>query len=263
MCHACGKRVYAMEQRLVEGLVFHKDCFRCTTCSRKLENNYAKNELGFFCMTHFHQIAKVTCGYKTGTGPTRNAEAAGLVDAMVRRDSSISRLSVSPVASPSSAAASSPLAVGPAGSAEATASPVPSSQSQRRTAEELAAAEAAAAEATAAAEVAAALAAEAAAEAAIKAPAALEAMEMLRSREATIKAPSSVLEAMAMLPSQEVSALEAMEMLRSQWRGDQASIDVTCPPALPNFSTTVGSVDLQEHSTESVVAQEANAMVEN
>merc|ERR1719296_310581 len=79
LCHSCGKRVYAMERRFVEGLVFHKDCFRCTTCSRKLENNYGKSELGIFCMAHFHQITKVTGGYRAGTGPTRNAAAAELV----------------------------------------------------------------------------------------------------------------------------------------------------------------------------------------
>lgn len=74
-----------MEQHLVEGMLFHKTCFKCKTCGRKLDGNFGRNELGFFCMTHFHQIAKVTGGYKTGTGPTRNAVAAGLVDAMVNR----------------------------------------------------------------------------------------------------------------------------------------------------------------------------------
>lgn len=74
-----------MEQKNVEGLLFHKTCFRCTACNCKLECKFGKSELGFFCLTHFHQIAKVTGGYKTGTGPTRNAEAASYVDAMVNR----------------------------------------------------------------------------------------------------------------------------------------------------------------------------------
>merc|ERR1712129_96101 len=86
-CAACGKRVYAMERKNVEGLLFHKTCFKCTTCHCKLDCTFGKNELGFFCMTHFHQIAKVTGGYKTGTGPTRNAVAAGLVEALVNRSS--------------------------------------------------------------------------------------------------------------------------------------------------------------------------------
>jgi len=85
-CEVCGKKVYAMEAHHVEGRLFHRDCFKCATCGRKLASgNWAKNELGFFCLTHFHQIAKVTGGYKTGTGPTRNAVAAGLVEAMIHR----------------------------------------------------------------------------------------------------------------------------------------------------------------------------------
>lgn len=84
-CNACGKRVYVMEQKQVEGLLFHKDCFKCTTCDRKLDGNFGKSELGFFCLTHFHEIAKLTAGYKSGTGPTRNSVAAGLVDALVHR----------------------------------------------------------------------------------------------------------------------------------------------------------------------------------
>jgi hypothetical protein len=88
-CVVCKKRVYAMEQKPVEGMMFHKDCFKCTTCERKLDGNFGKNELGFFCLTHFHEIAKLTGGYKSGTGPTRNAVAAGLVDALVHRRSTL------------------------------------------------------------------------------------------------------------------------------------------------------------------------------
>lgn len=87
-CEVCRKRVYVMESLQAEGSLFHKDCFKCTTCGRKLGGtNFAKNELGFFCMPHFQQITKVTGGYRTGTGPTRNAAAASLVEAMVHRES--------------------------------------------------------------------------------------------------------------------------------------------------------------------------------
>lgn len=86
-CEVCRKRVYAMESHQAEGSLFHKDCFKCVTCARKLcGGNFAKNELGFFCIPHFQQITKVTGGYKTGTGPTRNAAAASLVEAMVNRE---------------------------------------------------------------------------------------------------------------------------------------------------------------------------------
>jgi len=74
-----------MEHLSIEGTTFHRDCFRCTTCRRKLETIFEKSELGFFCPTHFEQIAKVTGGYMRGTGPIRNAGTASVVDSMVSR----------------------------------------------------------------------------------------------------------------------------------------------------------------------------------
>ncbi|CAL8353350.1 unnamed protein product [Merluccius merluccius] len=35
-CHSCGKRVYMVERICTEGLYFHRDCFRCKTCSSPL-----------------------------------------------------------------------------------------------------------------------------------------------------------------------------------------------------------------------------------
>mmetsp|Transcript_15058 Transcript_15058/g.32415 ORF Transcript_15058/g.32415 Transcript_15058/m.32415 type:complete len:336 (+) Transcript_15058:113-1120(+) len=85
-CQVCRKRVYAMEAHNAEGHLFHKDCFQCVTCGRKLAGtNFAKNEMGFFCLPHFRQISQVTGGYSAGQGPMRNAQAASLLDSMVRR----------------------------------------------------------------------------------------------------------------------------------------------------------------------------------
>uniref|UniRef100_A0A8C2DM28 F-actin monooxygenase n=1 Tax=Cyprinus carpio TaxID=7962 RepID=A0A8C2DM28_CYPCA len=36
MCHACKKRVFAVEKLSTEGLHFHKECFRCHTCRAPL-----------------------------------------------------------------------------------------------------------------------------------------------------------------------------------------------------------------------------------
>jgi len=85
-CDLCAKTVYAMEKLAVEGRVFHKDCFRCAACGRKLAgNDFDKNELGFFCPAHSQQLNSVTGGYRAGTGPTRNANAATLVLSMLER----------------------------------------------------------------------------------------------------------------------------------------------------------------------------------
>lgn len=88
LCAVCGKKVYVMELLTIGGLTFHKDCFRCATCRRKLETDYRRSELGWFCSTHFAEIATVTGGYAAGTGPMRNALAKSLVDAIASRGGS-------------------------------------------------------------------------------------------------------------------------------------------------------------------------------
>uniref|UniRef100_A0A3P8WSS4 LIM zinc-binding domain-containing protein n=1 Tax=Cynoglossus semilaevis TaxID=244447 RepID=A0A3P8WSS4_CYNSE len=35
-CHECEKRVYMVERICAEGLYFHRECFRCSTCSSTL-----------------------------------------------------------------------------------------------------------------------------------------------------------------------------------------------------------------------------------
>jgi len=78
-CGVCGKRVYEMEKVRVEGVTFHKDCFRCTTCGRKLHTVFEKSGEGFFCPTHFKQITKVNSGYMLGSGPSRSAKTMNLL----------------------------------------------------------------------------------------------------------------------------------------------------------------------------------------
>lgn len=36
LCHACNRRVYVVERLSAEGLFFHRECFRCDTCSTPL-----------------------------------------------------------------------------------------------------------------------------------------------------------------------------------------------------------------------------------
>jgi len=84
-CAVCLEQVYAVEKISIEGSAFHNDCFRCVTCNRKLGTQYEKSELGFFCPTHFKQIAKVTGGYALGTGSTRSSKTEELVGAMTGR----------------------------------------------------------------------------------------------------------------------------------------------------------------------------------
>jgi len=84
-CKVCGKRVYVMERSIHEGLLFHQACFCCHTCGRKLNHDYGKNELGFFCLVHYKQLSSVTCHYHTGTGmKARAASTSSIVADMCR-----------------------------------------------------------------------------------------------------------------------------------------------------------------------------------
>jgi len=58
----------------VEAVTFHRDCFRCTTCRRRLHTSFEKSGQGFFCPAHFKQITMVNSGYMLGSGPSRSAK---------------------------------------------------------------------------------------------------------------------------------------------------------------------------------------------
>ncbi|XP_062405077.1 F-actin-monooxygenase mical2b isoform X1 [Sardina pilchardus] len=58
LCHACNRRVYVVERLSAEGLFFHRECFRCDTCSASLsQGRHAfDSETGkLYCKLHFAQ----------------------------------------------------------------------------------------------------------------------------------------------------------------------------------------------------------------
>jgi len=51
-CKSCSKRVYKMERQVAGKLVFHKNCFVCVDCSKKLDpKNYCSVAGRVFCKT--------------------------------------------------------------------------------------------------------------------------------------------------------------------------------------------------------------------
>ncbi|XP_048886342.1 F-actin-monooxygenase mical2b isoform X3 [Brienomyrus brachyistius] len=57
-CHFCQKRVYVMERLSAEGLFFHRECFRCDTCSATLRlggQAFDSDQGRFYCKLHFAQ----------------------------------------------------------------------------------------------------------------------------------------------------------------------------------------------------------------
>ncbi|KAK3562179.1 hypothetical protein QTP86_030179 [Hemibagrus guttatus] len=58
VCYACKKRVYVVERLSAEGLFFHRECFRCDTCSSPLcqgAQAFDSEQGKLYCKLHFSQ----------------------------------------------------------------------------------------------------------------------------------------------------------------------------------------------------------------
>ncbi|XP_056631880.1 enolase-phosphatase E1 isoform X23 [Diorhabda sublineata] len=56
-CKACSKQVFQMEQIKAEKAVWHKNCFRCTECSKQLTvETYVSHEGNLYCKPHFKSL---------------------------------------------------------------------------------------------------------------------------------------------------------------------------------------------------------------
>ncbi|XP_028999526.1 F-actin-monooxygenase MICAL2 isoform X6 [Betta splendens] len=57
-CHSCGRRVYVVERISAEGLFFHRECFRCSTCSSALQqgaHGFDSEHGKLYCKLHLEQ----------------------------------------------------------------------------------------------------------------------------------------------------------------------------------------------------------------
>ena len=68
-CQACAKTVYAMERLDADGQVFHKHCFKCSQCDKKVgPGTYASLENKIYCKPHFKQLFLSNGNYNEGFG---------------------------------------------------------------------------------------------------------------------------------------------------------------------------------------------------
>uniref|UniRef100_A0A672PB95 LIM domain containing 2 n=1 Tax=Sinocyclocheilus grahami TaxID=75366 RepID=A0A672PB95_SINGR len=68
-CSACLKPVYPMERMAADKLVFHKTCFCCKHCKKKLSlQGYAPLYGEFYCVFHYQQLFKRKGNYDEGFG---------------------------------------------------------------------------------------------------------------------------------------------------------------------------------------------------
>ncbi|XP_074522433.1 F-actin-monooxygenase mical2b isoform X4 [Halichoeres trimaculatus] len=62
-CHSCERRVYMVERVCAEGLYFHRECFRCSTCSSALRQGahaFDSEQGKLYCQLHFDQRNNAT-----------------------------------------------------------------------------------------------------------------------------------------------------------------------------------------------------------
>eukprot|EP01083_Nonionella_stella_P220688 789313_1 len=56
-CLICGKTVYQMDKLTINEVLYHKTCFRCSSCKCKLTmTSFAQMKGKLFCKTHFKQL---------------------------------------------------------------------------------------------------------------------------------------------------------------------------------------------------------------
>ncbi|KAG6749486.1 hypothetical protein POTOM_046537 [Populus tomentosa] len=58
-CKACDKTVYFVDMMSLEGVPYHKSCFKCSHCKGTLVmSNYSSMDGVLYCKTHFEQLFK-------------------------------------------------------------------------------------------------------------------------------------------------------------------------------------------------------------
>ncbi|XP_010523732.1 PREDICTED: LIM domain-containing protein PLIM2c-like [Tarenaya hassleriana] len=71
-CKACDKTVYVMDLLTLEGMPYHKSCFRCSHCNGTLViSNYSSMEGVLYCKPHFEQLFKESGNF------SKNFQTAG------------------------------------------------------------------------------------------------------------------------------------------------------------------------------------------
>ncbi|KAM4596848.1 F-actin-monooxygenase MICAL2 isoform 2-T4 [Fundulus diaphanus] len=79
-CHSCSKRVYMVERVCAEGLYFHRECFRCSTCNCSLPPGaqaFNSEEGKLYCKLHFCQHNNGTNLRRTFSLPPNRHRAQG------------------------------------------------------------------------------------------------------------------------------------------------------------------------------------------
>lgn len=72
-CIVCAKTVYQMEQIVVEGVLMHRTCLKCSHCNGVIKlGNFAALDGKFYCKPHFKQLFALKGNYNEGFGTSQH-----------------------------------------------------------------------------------------------------------------------------------------------------------------------------------------------
>ncbi|XP_022621042.1 F-actin-methionine sulfoxide oxidase MICAL2 isoform X3 [Seriola dumerili] len=106
-CHSCERRVYMVERVCAEGLYFHRECFRCSTCSSALRQGahaFDSEQGKLYCKLHFDQRNNGT-NLRRNFSLRSNRYGAGVQERCVADEESSQSGSTADLQSPPAAAA--------------------------------------------------------------------------------------------------------------------------------------------------------------
>ncbi|KAM7274500.1 hypothetical protein ACFE04_016366 [Oxalis oulophora] len=74
-CKACDKTVHVVDMMTLEGMPYHKYCFKCSHCKGTLQmSNYSSMDGVLYCKTHFEQLFKESGNFSKNFQPGNAAE---------------------------------------------------------------------------------------------------------------------------------------------------------------------------------------------
>lgn len=72
-CNACDKAVYATERFVIDGVLLHRNCFKCSECGCKVgPKSYAAHQGKHYCLPHFKRLFLLKGNYDEGFGTTQH-----------------------------------------------------------------------------------------------------------------------------------------------------------------------------------------------
>ncbi|KAF5451567.1 hypothetical protein F2P56_026665 [Juglans regia] len=90
-CKACEKTVYVVDLISLEGLPYHKSCFKCSHCKGFLSmSSYSSMDGVLYCKPHFEQLYKESGNFSKNFQTSKSSERQG--EQLTRAPSKLSSL---------------------------------------------------------------------------------------------------------------------------------------------------------------------------